>query len=286
MRARRIGVLVVQETHLTGTMAASLNTLYDKSAILVSSINHFNTNSGGVAVLINRREVPCTRDQVTTHEIVPGRALSVSFPWRGDERRVTVLGVYAPNDAIQNANFWTMLKTRYDARNNPAPSPDFLAGDFNLVESCRDREPSREDARNAVSALGAFLEGRRLIDGWRREYPQRREYTWKAAPGAAVAARSRLDRIYVKEDLYHATRDWNILVDQPLVTDHELVVATLYDLGAPHIGKGRWEIPAFLLRNDKYLEAVEKMCTDTLQLIQDPMACLAEHLSHLVEPTS
>ncbi|KAF5331228.1 hypothetical protein D9611_013068 [Ephemerocybe angulata] len=271
MRKNRIGILVVQETHLDRARASRIGTTYDKSMFIRSSSEMFNTSSKGVAILIDRRIIKCTREDVEKREIIAGRALMVSVPWRTPSGKIHILGVYAPNDPEQNRAFWNTIATTYDE--NPTwPRPDFMAGDMNMVEDPRDREPPNACRANTAAAFASLCEKLRLIDGWRRENPNLTRFTWhsKATVGQQVGCRSRIDRIYVKENLWDDTREWGIKVDQPMYSDHELVQMTLYDMTAPFIGKGRWEIPSFLLKHDKFLEDLDTLCRDAEVLSRDP----------------
>ncbi|KAF6747240.1 hypothetical protein DFP72DRAFT_794345, partial [Ephemerocybe angulata] len=261
MRAKRIGVMVVQESHLDRSRTSRLRTTYDKTVILHNTSEMFNENSKGVAVLINRLQVKCTKDDIDTYEVIVGRAIMVSVPWRTPTGKLHILGVYAPNDPEQNETFWRQILATFAA--NPTwPTPDFMAGDLNMVEDPKDREPPSACRAATAAALKALLEKFHLVDGWRKENPGLSRHTWRsrATTGPHVGSRSRIDRIYIKDALWEDSRDWGITVDQPVYTDHELVQASLYDIEAPYIGKGRWEVPSFLLKHDKFLEVLDDIC--------------------------
>ncbi|KAF6756456.1 Endonuclease/exonuclease/phosphatase, partial [Ephemerocybe angulata] len=264
MRRNQIGVMVIQETHLDAARASRIKTAYEKSMFLRSSSEMFNTSSKGVAMLIDRRIIKCVKEDIDTYEVIAGRAMMVSVPWRTATGKIHILGVYAPNDPEQNGAFWTTIANVY--RENPDwPRPDFLAGDMNMVMEPRDREPPTACRAATARAFADMTEGFDLVDGWRKENPNLTRFTWrsKATTGPQAGCRSRIDRIYVKNGLWDDTREWGIRVNQPLYTDHELTQVTLYDLTQPFIGKGRWEIPDFLLKHDGFLEELDKMCLET-----------------------
>ncbi|KAF6759472.1 Endonuclease/exonuclease/phosphatase, partial [Ephemerocybe angulata] len=263
MRTNNIGVLVVQETHLNRARASRIQTTYDKSMFLKSSSELFDTNtsSKGIAMLIDRRVVKSTGQDIKSREVIAGRALMVSVPWRTETGKLHILGVYAPNDPERNGRFWDDIAKVYD--DNPDwPHPDFLVGDLNMVEEARDREPPSACRAATALALSNLLVKFSLVDGWRRENPNLTRFTWrsKATTGPQAGCRSRIDRIYIKNTLWEDTRDWNIVVNQPIYTDHELIQTTLYDMTAPFIGKGRWEVPSFLLKHEKFLEEMDTLC--------------------------
>ncbi|KAF5342495.1 hypothetical protein D9611_001696 [Ephemerocybe angulata] len=264
MRANKIGILVVQETHLNRARASRIQTTYDKTMFIKSSSELFdvNTSSEGVAMLIDRRVIKSTSQGIKSWDVIAGRALMVSIPWRTETGKLHILCVYAPNDPERNGRFWEDIAKIFD--DNPDwPHPDFLVGDLNMVEEARDREPPSACRAAMANALMNLLEKFHLVDGWRRENPNLTHYTWRsrATTGPQAGCRSRIDRIYIKRSLWDDTRDWNITIDQPIYTDHELIQTTIYDLSAPFIGKGRWEIPSFLLNHDKFLEEMDTLCT-------------------------
>ncbi|KAJ7664612.1 hypothetical protein DFH06DRAFT_927603, partial [Mycena polygramma] len=62
---------------------------------------------------------------------------------------------------------------------------------------------------------------------------------------------SRIDRILVTNKLFK-TRRWEI-INVPVKTDHRMVAVDIYTPGAPFIGKGRFAIPLFLLKDKEYM---------------------------------
>jgi hypothetical protein len=104
----------------------------------------------------------------------------------------------------------------------------------------------------ARDELSNFVVEMNLADGWRRRHPKKRGYTYSGN------GQSRLDRIYVKEDLYPWCTEWRI--EHPgLQTDHSLVGVQLTSENMPFIGRGRWAIPVGLLRNRQLKKGVQEL---------------------------
>ncbi|KAF6745427.1 Endonuclease/exonuclease/phosphatase [Ephemerocybe angulata] len=286
MRSKGIGILAVQETHLSSKALDDLNLQFDKQFIFINSNASYTTNAMGMAFIINRQIIKCRRNEVTSEVLQAGRALQISIPWKNGTSRLEILGVYAPNSVTENRDFWTHLKTKYTAPRRapalPIPRPKFVLGDFNLVEDGLDRHTTStsDDHKPALETLLELKRTLQLVDGWRKENPDLKAYTWsqKLANTEGITAntpRSRIDRIYVQKDLFRSTRDWEIRVDHNInTTDHELITATYFDLESPFIGKGRWEIPSFLLKHDEFMDTANTLCKETLtkaiQSTQDP----------------
>ena len=97
------------------------------------------TGKGGVAVVLSKNYI--THEDVQTTEIVPGRALLIRTNWRQGEM-ITILNVYAPNvtpgDASENAQFWRDIAAYYE-QNRDTPKPQFMLGDFNMVETAEEK---------------------------------------------------------------------------------------------------------------------------------------------------
>ncbi|KAI0641796.1 Endonuclease/exonuclease/phosphatase, partial [Trametes meyenii] len=250
MAEMRIGVLMLQETHLTAQRVADLHRIFaGRVKVLFSVHPHAPTQKEGVAVVINRKII--SAEGVKMSELIPGRAIQLSIPWcGGDVRRV--LCVYAPtSDGVQErVDFYKNL-TKYYQDAPGFPKPQVMTGDFNNIETALDRSPPRmaADASNeALDELKRIL-GLMPVDGWRSINPTEKAYTFQRGTGEARAM-SRLDRIYVTESAFQWAREWRI--DPVGVrTDHNMVSVLLTSPSAPELGKGRPVFPLHLLKDKK-----------------------------------
>jgi hypothetical protein len=138
-----------------------------------------------------------------------------------------------------------------------------------MVEDSVDRLPARLDREGQINALQELKRTLRVVDGWRNENPDLIAYTWSQRSNREVQnttlSKSRIDRIYINQDLLRTTNEWDIRTDHPIETDHELITAKYYDLQAPYIGKGRWELPGFLLDHKDFMNEVFKLCNTAIQ---------------------
>jgi len=203
----------------------------------------------GVAIVLNKSLVAWK--ETTIYELIPGRALLVSVPWH-KESIINVLAVYAPNRETENANFWNTLKDKWIT--SQFPKPDVLLGDFNCVEADIDRFPLCQNAPIAARALEELKSEIGLMDGWRQENPHKFAYSWSDTSGR----RSRLDRIYVSEEILRCSREW-LIGRTALTTDHRLVSVNFSNPGAPYIGRGRWSMPLSLLQDKKVMEKIRRL---------------------------
>ena len=138
MKEQRIGILCVQETHLTNEHIDTIHTLYGWRMHLLNSAGDRATAAHGVAFVLNRELVDTA--QVHIKEILPGRAAYITMHWH-QEKTLTILNIYAPNSTGENQTFWNHLLNAYAT--GAHKKPDVILGDFNLVEEAVDRLPTK-----------------------------------------------------------------------------------------------------------------------------------------------
>ncbi|EPT05709.1 hypothetical protein FOMPIDRAFT_1111043, partial [Fomitopsis schrenkii] len=258
-REKKLGLIAVQETHLSQQDVTNIHRIYGRCLLVINSAGENATAAGGVAVILNR-ELVDTKD-VRCEVVIPGRAMLVTIHWHGD-KKLTILNVYAPNADAENREFWESLEVKMASPRTPRPH--VLLGDMNVVEDALDRLPPRSDSPNKVSALRSLVNRLRLTDGWRTTEPSKLDYSF---PQRGAASRSRIDRIYVTEDLLQASTDWAISTTA-VQTDHKLVSARISIAEAPHLGKGRWAMHVHALENKKLLAAFSKLGKEAIASVK------------------
>lgn len=251
LRDKRIAVLALQETHLTNERLENMNELFKASMVILNSPDPENPSGArGVAFAVNTRIV--ATEDLKMLEIVPGRAAILNFRWTGD-RVLRILNVYAPNGAPENATFWRDIKEKLTSTRGRRP--EMLLGDFNLVEDSMDRLPPRGDQTEAVEDLGRLVGALGMTDGWRRNNPNARAFTYLQL---ATGSQSRIDRIYVPDELMQRAEDWE-MTGPGFPTDHRIVSVSLANYKAPRTGKGRWAFPQVLLTDGDFARSMRKM---------------------------
>ncbi len=135
------------------------------------------------------------------------------------------------------------------------PNSDFMLGDTNIVEDMTDRLPCHKDNTNATQALAELKNHLQLKDGWREINPTTTAFTFMQL---STGSQSRIDRIYIANELASSCRNWGIKATH-IPTDHKMVTVELIDLKAPYIGRGRWTMPLYLLKNKKLMKEVRDL---------------------------
>jgi len=256
MRDRNIGVMAVQETHTNDETIQQLHNQFSRLHILNSS-DPEHPNAKGVALVLNKQKTAWK--EASTKIIEQGRAILLTLPWQ-KVSILNILAVYAPNGVTENANFWERLENKWREEN--LPMPDILMGDMNIVEDSIDRLPTSHSDARAAEKLESLKADLGLQDGWRRQNPELLAYSYKQAStiGDALPSRSRIDRIYVTTPIYENSSMWEI-EHTAINTDHCLVSARIANPGAPYIGRGRWQIPHYLIKHRKTLPEIKLMGT-------------------------
>ncbi|KZV98641.1 DNase I-like protein, partial [Exidia glandulosa HHB12029] len=211
------------------------------------------TGKGGVGVVLNKRLVRTQGAHMW--EVVAGRAIVVSVDWHRQQKLV-VLAVYAPNDHRENKEFWTEIRETL-ARRADIPKPRALLGDFNMVESSADRFPSHLNGADMSAEFQELLTYLDMIDGWKEINPRRFNPTWH---DAAATTYARLDRIYVTENIFMASRAWKVEDIRGWCpgADHLPVCVDLINPSMPFVGEGRWSMGLKHLRDRQlFKELVE-----------------------------
>ena len=130
-----------------------------------------------------------------------------------------------------------------------------MLGDSNLVEDSLDRLPCHPDNATAVASLGELKSNTDLVDGWRRTHPDKCKYTHTHIPNTS---QGRIDRIYMRNALLATATEWAIS-STTIQTDHWLVSVKASIPEAPNIGKGRWQIPTYILKDADTVEEINSM---------------------------
>lgn len=134
------------------------------------------------------------------------------------------------------------------------PRPDIMLGDFNMTEDSIDRLPNDMDTWNTIEALGELKQLLQLTDGWRELNSEEKGYTHTVT---ADGSQARLDRIYATREVIESAQDW-VIDDNPaaLRSDHKMIRVDVTHREMPEIGRGRWTIPEYVLKDKKYQEQV------------------------------
>ncbi|KDQ32578.1 hypothetical protein PLEOSDRAFT_1098576 [Pleurotus ostreatus PC15] len=258
MRENKYGIMILQETHMDGAREQAIQDLFGRRLRIKASADPDKpTQRAGIAAVLNRGEFDA--EHAKCIEIIPGRALIVKAQIHGG-KKLSVLGVYAPNSVTKNADFWDQIRLYFESRPNER-RPDLLIGDFNVVEEAIDRMPAKLERNAATEALDKLKLELRLRDGWRTTYPDSARFTFTQTrlKEDDAPAMSRIDRIYVTNRILERAREWDMKPSGLNSADHWMVSVQVSTEGAPEIGRDRWTVPEQVLNDKKFLEETHKI---------------------------
>ncbi|KAJ7620572.1 hypothetical protein DFH06DRAFT_1010723, partial [Mycena polygramma] len=112
------------------------------------------------------------------------------------------------------------------------------------------------DSTGSIEAFDDLKRFLGLIDGWRETFPTSRAYTF-LQPIALGGAQSRIDRIYIRRDMFEDSFEWDIQT-VGIETDHRMVSVRLTTETAPTMGHGRWVWPSHIIRDKQVAEFIQK----------------------------
>ncbi|PPR02140.1 hypothetical protein CVT24_011391 [Panaeolus cyanescens] len=186
------------------------------------------------------------------------------MPWK-QSSKITILGIYAPNDTEEQIKFWDELTERLEHPDPIHNKPDIMLGDFNMVEGSIDREPQRLDNQSVTERLQNIKENLRLQDSWQNDNPATKEFTYYQK---SSGSQSRIDRIYLTEALGRHCHSWENR-HSGLGSDHKLLTVRIENKGTPHIGRGRWQMPHNATENKHLIREIKKRGAIILQQFRE-----------------
>lgn len=188
----------------------------------------------GVGILIKNRNIRVMRKTV----LVDGRAISMSFSFL--DKEFNLFNVYAPADKNERGDLLNVLRSELLSTRSI-----ILAGDFNTVLDCSDREPGKDRKIDKTSnLLKEILKDFSLIDGFKAANLAGKGFTWASANNKF---RSRIDFIFFSKDL----KCVKFSLVPVFFSDHLMLSCRLEFKSMVSVGKGVWKLNVQLLEDER-----------------------------------
>jgi exonuclease III len=232
MSEHKIAILALIDTHWDESTAETIKQTYRNHQILHSNES---TNRGGVAFIIDERIAK--PESTNLNILIPGRSAELEAKY--ENQKIHMITVYVPNEKKEKISVIKKLRKAMEKMKNK--NDIVLTGDFNMVERETDRSPPHNDDYEIVREMTKLKASLNLVDGWRSTNPGELQYTWKG-PSKNDHSFSRIDRIYVNEEMMTYTNEWSIIETEDSLSDHSGVTVTLLEPNPPFIGRGEWRL--------------------------------------------
>jgi exonuclease III len=245
LRLLRVDIAILTESHFTIARVAKMKELYNN---ILWATNAPWENKCGVTIVVMHKDRVQNRLLEEVYNDQKGRILAIRLTYQGQDLKI--MGVYAPNQESACVNFFAAdIPLAY-----AQCRPNIIGGDWNKTQHQLDRNPPRlEDPRIRRSLKRAFLNGT-YVDGWRKTNPTKMQYTYWATND--FASGSRIDRIYVTQQLHRRSSNWEIGT-QPAWTDHAPAIMELHMGGHVKPGRGHWKLKPELLQVPAVTQKIE-----------------------------
>lgn len=235
MQQNKIDIMAIQDTHWDNEYAEKVASTLPNHLLFYS---HESTTKGGVAFILDTRSEKPKKAELTT--LIQGRATCLTVDY--EYQTLNIVNVYFPSHhPAERTAFIGVLKTTL-RRLLPLPSL-ILLGDFNMTEGECDRSPPRPEESDSLTALLELKSEFDLVDGWRTTNEHALQFTYKQYNGSdRNPIFSRIDRIYVSENILERSNEWEIFETAHTESDHGTISVKILEEDAPSKGPGEWHL--------------------------------------------
>jgi exonuclease III len=250
------GVIFIQEAHSTDIE----ETLWQKQIghqYKLYFSNYTSKSNGVVTILPNNL------------------AEHVTYEWRDNEGRIhlllltinnviySLLNVYAPTQdkSKEQLSFFSKLEKIFENLNETVI---ISGGDFNTIfnpKLDKFKGGDNEIPIKAAKELINIMERNNLIDIWRVNNPNLKQYTWSRRTPKHIS-KSRLDYWIISDTLQYHCNKINIKIGYE--TDHQIVTMHVDNTQTQTKGKGYWKFNNLLINDNQYITHITKIIETTI----------------------
>lgn len=217
--------------------------------------SHGTNDSRGVAILFEKH----VNFEILDTYGSEGRILMINLNLSGKE--ITLLNLYAPNK--DDITFFQKVATKLleaDAMNM------IIGGDFNLVLDLKvDKKGGLEKTHtNSCNFLKQFMGTQNVIDIWRIQHLDTRQFTWRRRNPYPIHCR--LDMFLVSDSIQCCIVRSSIVPGYR--SDHSLVIinCTFSEIDR---GPGYWKLNCSLLQDQEYLNMIKNIIKECTSQFED-----------------
>ena len=256
-------ILIMQETHSEKEKEKIWENEWGGKAFF----SHGTTAARGVAIFVKREFITVIKNVYTDED---GRLILMDLEECGQV--TSIVAIYAPNEdsPAYFKKICTLLQDRSENK--------ILIGDFNLVLNIEwDRKNTYNNNNRAKEVVEEISEEYCLVDVWRIQNEEKKEYSWIKAGNTSKA--SRIDFALVSRGLDQKCKA--VEYKSGIKTDHRALYIAV-DLQPSERGKGFWKMNASLLQDINYIQLINSKLQEYKKQ-EEPPILKWENLKALVK---
>lgn len=251
-KKQNIDILCVQETYCTDDLVKKFDESFKPFSDEIIHCLTDSEHSRGTTIIV-RKGLNLKIENIKKKE--NGRQLILNA--KLNDRNITIVNVYAPNDISQRIKFFKRTAT-WVKQNIEEDNILILCGDFNSVTNSEDRTTGKVD--KCGFHFQKLTNSLKMIDTFKTLNPDTKGYTW--VDPADPRKQSRLDYIFVTHFLQQYLK--HSLVDNAPVPDHKAVITDI-NMNTKTRGPGYWKMNTSILKDNIYRDDIEKLMKDTIE---------------------
>lgn len=226
-------------------------------------IAHNTSNSRGVAILFNKNF-----EYNIIDTILDPRGNYVAIKLRMFETDISLISMYGPN--IDDPAFYDKIG---DILNDFDTPSIILCGDWNTVQNQNldTKHYMRDNNVRARDRVNRLKEEYELVDPWRVNNPNKRQFTWFQRNPTKMA---RLDYFFISADIMARTDKTEIKPGYR--SDHSIINLDL-KINNQSRGKGFWKFNTSLLHDQEYSQLIKQVIRENIERYALPEQNLEIH---------
>uniref|UniRef100_A0A3B3HKX7 Reverse transcriptase domain-containing protein n=1 Tax=Oryzias latipes TaxID=8090 RepID=A0A3B3HKX7_ORYLA len=221
-------------------------------------LSHGSPRSAGVAIFLHNFDGKIVDHKSDTE----GHWLMVNI--EVDDTKYILVNIYGFNNRTKNQKFLTNINHKIiNWKQMYATDKIIVAGDFNVVpDENQDRYPTQHNSPHFNKIISEFSNSLDLIDIWRRQNPNKLQYTWN---NSQHSQRSRIDYWLVTSNLTSSTLNCNIS-HSPL-TDHcAITLALSPEKNQPKNGTSHWKFNNSLVNDKNFCKKIKSLIPEIKEI--------------------
>ena len=256
LKENKCDIAFVQESYVTDNLVSEWSKEWGCQIFANSGTAH----SKGELILFSKAFFKELKNLTVCHK--ENRIIGVNFEF--DNKKYICINGYAPNGAAEKIDFYKRLYQVIESVKDD-DAQLILAADLNCtIEPRMDNLGGKNHSKAEVNELNNLVNKLGLIDSWRMFHSNEKSYTWKHKSNPILR---RIDYVLVNEQCFNQISDIDIVTIPN--SDHRGYLCFLESIKTKR-GPSYWKLNNSFLKNNDYVEGVNKIIQNCITLEGDP----------------